>query len=80
VFDLIVYTIPAFGTFRPFRVAFHEYQAMWRDVRRARDWHERAGYVFGGPAWKPGRGRRGLAHTEPTPVPGGGAPPPTDGP
>ena len=67
-------------TFRPFRVAFHEYQAMWRDVKAAHNWRERAGYVFGGPAWKPGRGRRGLAHNEPVPVQGGGSPPPTDGP
>jgi len=51
------------GTFRPFRVAFHEYRAMWRDVRAAGSWHDRLGYVFGGPAWQPGKGR-GLAHNE----------------
>ncbi len=64
-------------TFRPFRVAFHEYQAMWRDVRRADNWHDRFGYVFGGPAWRPGRDGRGLAHADPAPAPGGGSPPPS---
>ncbi len=64
-------------TFKPFRVAFHEYQAMWRDVRAAGNWRDRFGYVFGGPAWRPGGGR-GLAHTEPVAVQGGGSPPPTD--
>ena len=59
-------------------MAFHEYQAMWRDVRAARNWHDRLGYVFGGPAWLPGKGR-GLAHNEPVAVPGGGSPPPADG-
>jgi len=52
------------GTFRPLMVAFHEYRAMWRDVRSADNWHDRLGYVFGGPAWRPGKGR-GLAHDEP---------------
>ena len=65
------------GTFRPFRVAFHEYQAMWRDVRAADTWHDRLGYVFGGPAWQPGKGR-GLAHNEPVRS-GRRIPPPTDG-
>jgi sterol desaturase/sphingolipid hydroxylase (fatty acid hydroxylase superfamily) len=51
------------GTFRPLRVAFHEYRAMWRDVKAADNWHDRLGYVFGGPAWQPGKGR-GLAHNE----------------
>jgi sterol desaturase/sphingolipid hydroxylase (fatty acid hydroxylase superfamily) len=64
-------------TFRPFRVAFHEYRAMWGDVRCADNWHDRLGYVFGGPAWRPGGDGRGLAHGDPAPVPGGGSPPPT---
>ena len=37
----------------PTSVAFHEYAAIVRDVRRARGWRERAGYVFGGPGWEP---------------------------
>jgi sterol desaturase/sphingolipid hydroxylase (fatty acid hydroxylase superfamily) len=39
----------------PTHVAFHEYAAIVRDLRRARGWRERAGYVFGGPGWTPGR-------------------------
>jgi sterol desaturase/sphingolipid hydroxylase (fatty acid hydroxylase superfamily) len=52
-------------TFRPVKVAFHEYQAMWRDVRAADNWRDRLGYVFGGPAWKPDGDGRGLAHLAP---------------
>lgn len=37
----------------PTRVAFHEYAAIAHDLRHARSWHERAGYVFGGPGWTP---------------------------
>ncbi len=51
------------NTFRPFRVAFHEYRAMWGDVKAADRWRHRLGYIFGGPAWQPGKGR-GLAHDE----------------
>jgi sterol desaturase/sphingolipid hydroxylase (fatty acid hydroxylase superfamily) len=38
----------------PTRVAFHEYAAILRDLRRARTWRERAGYAFRGPGWSPG--------------------------
>ncbi|MFG2621905.1 sterol desaturase family protein [Streptomyces sp. NPDC048507] len=41
------------GTHNPVRVAFHEYRATWRDVRGARHWRERAGYLFGPPGWAP---------------------------
>ena len=45
------------GTFRPSRVAFHEFIAMARDVRGAESWRHRFGYVFRGPGWSPdGRG------------------------
>ena len=40
-------------TFNPVRVAFHEYIALWHDVRRAPTWRERAGHVWHGPGWKP---------------------------
>lgn len=40
-------------THLPTRVAFHEYAAIARDLRHARSWRERAGYVFGGPGWTP---------------------------
>jgi sterol desaturase/sphingolipid hydroxylase (fatty acid hydroxylase superfamily) len=54
-------------TFRPVTVAFHEYRAMWRDVRAADSWRDRLGYVFGGPAWQPEGKGRGLAHVSPAP-------------
>ncbi|MEU1464071.1 sterol desaturase family protein [Streptomyces sp. NPDC005727] len=41
------------GTYNPVRVAFHEYTAAWRDVRTARNWRQRAGYLFGPPGWAP---------------------------
>jgi len=40
-------------TFNPLKVATHEWRAMARDVRHARSWRERAGYVFGRPGWAP---------------------------
>jgi sterol desaturase/sphingolipid hydroxylase (fatty acid hydroxylase superfamily) len=40
-------------TFKPTEVAFHEYRAIARDVRAARGWRERAGYVLRGPGWVP---------------------------
>jgi len=40
-------------TFHPVRVAFHEYIALWHDVRRAATWRERAGHVWHGPGWQP---------------------------
>jgi sterol desaturase/sphingolipid hydroxylase (fatty acid hydroxylase superfamily) len=41
------------ATFNPVRVAFHEYIALWHDVRRAPTWRERAGHVWHGPGWTP---------------------------
>ncbi|MFB7085131.1 sterol desaturase family protein [Streptomyces sp. NPDC056296] len=41
------------ATYNPVRVAFHEYAATWRDVRRARCWRDRIGYLFGPPGWSP---------------------------
>ena len=38
-------------TFNPFRVAFHEYIALARDVRRARGWRLKAQVAFRGPGW-----------------------------
>jgi sterol desaturase/sphingolipid hydroxylase (fatty acid hydroxylase superfamily) len=40
-------------TFNPLKVATHEYAAIWRDVRSARRWRHRAGYLFGRPGWQP---------------------------
>jgi sterol desaturase/sphingolipid hydroxylase (fatty acid hydroxylase superfamily) len=49
-------------TFRPVRVAFHEYIAMWHDVKRAPRWRDKAGVVFRGPGWTP----PGVAESEAT--------------
>ena len=40
-------------THNPLRVATHEYVALARDVRSARSWRHRAGYVLHGPGWAP---------------------------
>ena len=40
-------------TFNPVMVAFHEYAALLRDVRRARSWRTRAELVLRGPGWQP---------------------------
>ena len=40
-------------SFNPLRVATHEYAAIWRDVRAATTWRDRAGYVLRGPGWQP---------------------------
>jgi sterol desaturase/sphingolipid hydroxylase (fatty acid hydroxylase superfamily) len=40
-------------TYKPTEVAFHEYRAIAGDVRRARDWRERWGYMLKGPGWVP---------------------------
>ena len=44
-------------TFRPTRVAFHEFAAIARDVRATTRWRHRLGYLFRSPGWSPdGRG------------------------
>jgi sterol desaturase/sphingolipid hydroxylase (fatty acid hydroxylase superfamily) len=49
-------------TFTPVRVAFHEYIAMWHDLRRAPRWRDKLGVVFRGPGWTP----PGVAESEAT--------------
>jgi sterol desaturase/sphingolipid hydroxylase (fatty acid hydroxylase superfamily) len=44
------------ATFNPLRVAFHEWQAIWRDVRGTSSWRERGSYLFKGPGWAPAPG------------------------
>jgi sterol desaturase/sphingolipid hydroxylase (fatty acid hydroxylase superfamily) len=41
-------------TYNPVRVAFGEYAALWRDVRAARRWRDRLGFVVRHPGWAPG--------------------------
>lgn len=40
-------------TFNPVQIAAHEWTAIGRDLRRARTWRERLGYVFAPPGWSP---------------------------
>lgn len=40
-------------SFNPLYIAFHEWQAMFRDVARADSWKARLGYVFAPPGWAP---------------------------
>jgi sterol desaturase/sphingolipid hydroxylase (fatty acid hydroxylase superfamily) len=38
-------------TYNPFRIAFHEWAAMFRDARNAKTWRGRLGYLFMPPGW-----------------------------
>ncbi len=40
-------------TFRPTRVAFHEFAALAHDLRSANDWRERLSFIFREPGWSP---------------------------
>jgi sterol desaturase/sphingolipid hydroxylase (fatty acid hydroxylase superfamily) len=40
-------------SYNPVRVAFHEYIAMWHDLRAARGVRQRVGVLFRGPGWRP---------------------------
>jgi hypothetical protein len=42
-------------THNPVRVAFHEYAALLRDVRRASGWRLRLSILLRGPGWAPER-------------------------
>lgn len=46
------------GTFNPFRVAFHEWAGIFRDVRAAKSVREVFGYIFGPPGWSPDGSRK----------------------
>ena len=52
--DRVVYGLTKnIETFNPVRVATHEYAAIWADLRHARSWRHRIGYLFRGPGWAP---------------------------
>ena len=51
-------------TFRPVRVAFHEYVAMWHDIGRTAGLRNKLGVVFRGPGGPPGRPCRGVRGDE----------------
>ena len=40
-------------TFNPVRAAFHEYVAMWHDIKRAPRIRDKLGVLFHGPGWTP---------------------------
>lgn len=40
-------------TYSPVRIAFHEYAAIWRDLRSTRSIADRARVLFKGPGWRP---------------------------
>jgi sterol desaturase/sphingolipid hydroxylase (fatty acid hydroxylase superfamily) len=40
-------------SYNPFRLQYYLYGQIWRDVRHARSWRERLGYVFAPPGWTP---------------------------
>ncbi|MFN8126750.1 MAG: sterol desaturase family protein [Candidatus Nanopelagicales bacterium] len=64
-------------TYNPVRVAWHEFAAIARDVRRADSWRERVAYVFGRPGWSPAAGpdaASGSAGPEVAAVEGAAAP------
>ncbi len=46
------------GTLNPFRIAFHEWAGIARDVGQARSLREVWGYVMGPPGWRPDASRR----------------------
>ncbi len=46
------------GTFNPFRVAFHEWAGIWRDVTHAKSARDAIGYIFGPPGWSPDGSRK----------------------
>jgi len=41
------------NTFSPFRIGYHEFIDIARDVKSARSWRDKFGYVFHGPGWQP---------------------------
>lgn len=41
------------GTFNPVRAAFHEYVAMWHDMKRTRGLRAKLGVLYHGPGWTP---------------------------
>jgi sterol desaturase/sphingolipid hydroxylase (fatty acid hydroxylase superfamily) len=40
-------------SYNPLRLQYHEYASIMRDVRAARSWREKLGYLFAPPGWRP---------------------------
>jgi sterol desaturase/sphingolipid hydroxylase (fatty acid hydroxylase superfamily) len=52
-------------SFNPFRLQYHEYAAILRDVRSSRRWRDALGYVFAPPGWRPAAATPAPADAEP---------------
>jgi len=50
--------ISQLGTFNPFRVAFHEWAGIFRDIRQSKSVGEVLGFLFGPPGWSPDGSRK----------------------
>lgn len=50
--------IAQLGTFNPFRVAFHEWAGIFRDLASSKSPREVLGYLFGPPGWSPDGSRK----------------------
>ncbi|MGE0739790.1 MAG: sterol desaturase family protein [Hyphomonadaceae bacterium] len=46
------------GTFNPFRVAFHEWSGIFRDLGKAKSLRDVLGFTFGPPGWSPDGSRK----------------------
>ena len=55
-------------SFNPFRLQYYEYGAIARDLRSSRRWHDRLGYVFAPPGWKPKAGTPAVGESVAVPV------------
>jgi sterol desaturase/sphingolipid hydroxylase (fatty acid hydroxylase superfamily) len=40
-------------SYNPFKLQYYMYGDIWRDMRAARTWRNKLGYVFGPPGWQP---------------------------
>jgi hypothetical protein len=40
-------------SFNPVKLQYYLYGNIWRDVKNAKRWRDRLGYVFGPPDWQP---------------------------
>ena len=46
------------ATHNPFRIAYHEFAAIGRDVASSTRWRDRFGFVFKGPGWAPSQAEK----------------------
>lgn len=52
--DPVVYgIINNLESYNLFKIAFHEYEALWRDIRNAATWRDRLNYLLRPPGWTP---------------------------